>query len=431
MKIMMLEVANFKRLKALRLAPNEKGLTVIGGGNGQGKTSALDALAFLLGGAKFKPSNMKREGSVGDMVLRVETDNGLIIERKGKNATLTVTDSTGTRQGQGLLDALISEISINLPKFHEAKPKDKASMLLQVLGIEDTLVKFDREIKSLYDKRTIVGQEQTRKEKHAEEMPFFDGVPEEPVSAAELIKQQQAILARNGIKQEHRRKYEANKAELKRVNDELKRLAERRNELVAEVTSAETEDFTLESTAELEAQIADFEEMNRKIRANADREAVKSEAAILAENYKSLTDEIEKKRAERTKLLDGAELPLPGLTVEEGELRYNGKGWDCMSGSEQLLIDCAIASRLKPECQFVLLDKGEQFDLESLKVVDRWFEEHDLQGLITRVSTNRDGECSIVIEDGEATTPAGTVVVPKTPKKKPAPKTDEISDDDL
>ena len=145
MKIMMLEVANFKRLKALRLAPNEKGLTVIGGGNGQGKTSALDALAFLLGGAKFKPSNMKREGSVGDMVLRVETDNGLIIERKGKNATLTVTDSTGTRQGQGLLDALISEISINLPKFHEAKPKDKASMLLQVLGIEDTLVKFDRE----------------------------------------------------------------------------------------------------------------------------------------------------------------------------------------------------------------------------------------------------------------------------------------------
>ena len=245
-------------------------------------------------------------------------------------------------------------------------------------------------------------------------------------------------MKRNGLKEEHRRELEANRAErarlVNRVNslrEELSRLDADIDALEKKIEDASGEDFTLESTAELEEQIADFEETNRKIRANADREAVKSEAAILRENYENLTDEIEKKRAERTKLLDGAELPLPGLTVEEGELRYNGKGWDCMSGSEQLLIDCAIASRLKPECQFVLLDKGEQFDLESLKVVDRWFEEHDLQGLITRVSTNRDGECTIVIEDGEATTPAGTVVVPKTPKKKPAPKTDEISDDDL
>ena len=434
MKITCLETANFKRIKALRLEPKDKGLTIIGGGNGQGKTSVLDALAFLLGGAKFKPTNMKREGSVGDMVLRVETDNGLVIERKGKNASLTVTDSTGQRQGQGLLDALVSEIAINLPKFHEAKPKDKASMLLQVLGIEDTLVKFDKEIKSLYDRRTIVGQEQTRKEKHAEEMPYYEDAPAEAVSVKDLVKQQQEILARNGIKEEHRRKFEANNSELERVNAELKRLAERRDALVAEIKSAESEDFTLESTGELEKQIADFEEINRKVRANADREAVKSEAAILADNYTSLTKEIEDKRAERAALLEGAQLPLPGLTVEEGELRYNGKAWDCMSGSEQLLIDCAIASRLNPDCKFVLLDKGEQFDLESLSEVDKWFEEHDLQGLITRISTNRDGECTIVIEDGEATTPAGTVVVPKTAPKTPAPKPsaeNAISDDDL
>ena len=39
-----------------------RGLTVIGGKNGQGKTSILDAIAWALGGAKFEPSMATREG---------------------------------------------------------------------------------------------------------------------------------------------------------------------------------------------------------------------------------------------------------------------------------------------------------------------------------------------------------------------------------
>ena len=45
-KINKLELENVKRVRAVALEPTENGLTVIGGRNGQGKTSVLDAIAM-------------------------------------------------------------------------------------------------------------------------------------------------------------------------------------------------------------------------------------------------------------------------------------------------------------------------------------------------------------------------------------------------
>ena len=88
--------------------------------------------------------------------------------------------------------------------------------------------------------------------------------------------------------------------------------------------------------------------------------------------------------------------------MEDGELTYKGKPWDCMSGSDQLKVSTAIVRALKPDCGFVLLDKLEQMDLDTLRecgmdVVSA------LQGIATRVSTG--GECSIIIEDGYSEVP--------------------------
>ena len=61
-KINTLELENIKRIKAVTLTPSENGLTVIGGRNGQGKTSVLDSIAWALGGEKYRPSNAQRDG---------------------------------------------------------------------------------------------------------------------------------------------------------------------------------------------------------------------------------------------------------------------------------------------------------------------------------------------------------------------------------
>ena len=74
------------------------------------------------------------------------------------------------------------------------------------------------------------------------------------------------------------------------------------------------------------------------------------------------------------KLLDSADMPLPGLSVQDGELTYNGQKWDCMSGAEQLQVATAIVRKLKPDCGFVLMDKLEQMDSETLAAFGKWLE---------------------------------------------------------
>ena len=138
-KITTLEIENVKRVKAVALTPAQNGLTVIGGKNGQGKTSVLDAIAWALGGEKFRPSSAEREGSVIPPHLRVELSSGVIVERKGKNSALTVIDPNGKKAGQQLLNDFISAFALDLPKLLEAGNKETAEILLKVLGVGDRL----------------------------------------------------------------------------------------------------------------------------------------------------------------------------------------------------------------------------------------------------------------------------------------------------
>ena len=170
-----------------------------------------------------------------------------------------------------------------------------------------------------------------------------------------------------------------------------------------------------ESTAELEENIRSVDEINRKVRANLDKEKAEEEAAQYADQYGVLTDKIEAVRRDRKKLLDSADLPLEGLSVADGELLYNGHKWDCMSGSDQLRVSTAIIRRLNPECGFVLLDKLEQMDTETLREFGEWLESEGLQAIATRVSTG--DECSVIIEDGYSHNPE-TPAITSQPQRK-------------
>lgn len=399
-KINNLEIENVKRVRAVKLQPSENGLTIIGGDNGQGKTSVLDAIAWALGGDKFKPSAPVRDGSVVPPFLHVELSNGLIVERKGNNSSLKVIDKDGNKGGQQLLNEFVEALALNLPKFMQATPKEKADTLLKIIGVGDRLYTLEAEEQRLYNTRTGIGQIADQKAKYAKEMPVYTGVPKEPVSAAELIRQQQDILARNGENQRKREqadRYERELAFARAAFDDAKARLEQA-EADAATARKSAENLIDENTAELEANIADIEQINVKVRANLDRERAEIEADGYKKQYDDLTEQIENIRQERRDLLNGAELPLEGLSVEHGELTYNGFKWDNMSGSEQLKVAAAIVRKLNPNCGFVLVDKLEQMDAKTLSEFGAWLEQEGLQVIATRVSTG--GECSIIIEDG-------------------------------
>lgn len=407
-----LEIENVKRVKAVKLEPSATGLTIVGGNNNQGKTSVLDAIAWALGGNKFKPSQAKREGSTIPPSLKITLSNGLIVERSGKNSTLKVIDPSGNKAGQNLLDSFVEELAINLPKFMEQTSKEKAKTLLQIIGVGPQLAELEMQEKAKYDERHAIGVIADQKEKFAKEQPYYPDAPKELVSIAELIQQQQAILAKNGENARKRQNldviendYNFTLANVQRLEKELEEARAKEQALAQDLDIARKDVSVLvdESTQEIEDSIANIEQINLKVRANFDKDKAEEDAKGYREQYKELDNVIADIRKQKTDLLTNADLPLPGLSVDDGELLYLGQRWDNMSGSQQLQVATAIVRKLKPECGFVLIDKLEQMDQLTLQEFGTWLEQEGLQAIATRVSTG--GECSVIIEDGYSVEP--------------------------
>lgn len=414
MKINKLEIENVKRVKAVKIEPTANGLTVIGGKNKQGKTSVLDSIAWALGGEKYRPSEAQRTGSVIPPSLKIVMDNGLIVERKGKNSDLKVIDPDGNKSGQQLLNEFVEQLALDLPKFMQSTSKEKANTLLQIIGVGDKLFELEKQENEFYNRRRTIGQIADQKKKFAKEMVYYPDAPKEPVSASELIRQQQDILARNGENQRKRDnalslhvernrladKVNSLKEEIERYQQELERYQKQLIKVDMDMTTAykTSEQLQDESTEELENNIANIETINRKVRTNLDKDKAETDALDYDSQYNTLTTQIDNIRQSKTDLLNKADLPLPGLSVVDGELTYNGFKWDNMSGSDQLKVSTAIVRGLNPKCGFILLDKLEQMDLDTLKEFGEWLEQEGLQAIATRVSTG--DECSIIIEDG-------------------------------
>ncbi|MGG1878247.1 AAA family ATPase, partial [Paenibacillus cisolokensis] len=229
-KINKLEIENVKRVKAVKIEPTASGLTIVGGNNRQGKTSVLDAIAWGLGGNKYRPSQAEREGSAVPPYLHIVLSNGLIVERKGKNSDLKVIDPNGQKGGQQLLDSFVEELAIDLPKFMNATSKEKANILLRIIGVGNKLHELEVKEKELYNQRHTIGQIADQKAKFAKEQPYYPDAPKEPISASELIRQQQEILARNGENQRKRQRV----AEIQAAHASQKREVERLKSLLDE-----------------------------------------------------------------------------------------------------------------------------------------------------------------------------------------------------
>ncbi|OFF73222.1 chromosome segregation protein SMC [Listeria monocytogenes] len=406
-KINQLEIENVKRVKAVKIEPNANGLTIVGGNNNQGKTSVLDAIAWALGGNKYRPSQYEREGSMTPPHLSLKLSNGLIVERKGKNSDLKVIDPNGEKGGQQLLNSFVEELAIDLPRFMEANNKEKAQTLLQIIGVQEQLFELERQESEVYNNRLMIGQIADQKIKYAKEQTYYSDAPKELVSVSTLIQQQQHILAQNGENKRKRDQIQQFKLEadaeihdIARLEGQLNELKEKHLQTIRDLEIAETstEDLQDQSTDELEKNIADVEEINRKVRANLDKDKAESDAADYRQQYDTKTTELNEIRKKKADLLENAGLPLPGLSVADGELIFNGKKWDNMSGSDQLRVSTAIVRKLKPDCGFILLDKLEQMDNKTLEEFGAWLEQEGLQAIATRVSTGE--ECSIIIEDG-------------------------------
>jgi DNA repair ATPase RecN len=411
-----LEVDDVKRVRAVRMTPGAKGLTVIGGNNAQGKSSVIDAIMAALLGDKYRPSDPVRQGADKGEV-RVTLSNGIAVERKftAAGSYLKVTDGEGKKAGQTLLNGLLAELALNLGKFLRDDPRAKAKTLLQVIGVD--LQPFEERLRVLEQDRLLKGREKDKAKGHAESLPYHDGLGVEPMDGAGMVRQMEQALQHNAKVRQVREEaemlvYKRDKA-AQRVDEMRKALAAAESELEeltdrAKLAADSAAKAAPVDTSTLKVQLEEIDAHNAKVRDNAGREAAFAQAEAFGEEYRAIQGEIDRVRAELKALLDAHPLPLDGLEIADGELRYQARAWDCMSGAERLRVATAVCHLVNPRCGFVLLDGLEQMDVPTLQEFGVWLEARGLQAIGTRVSTG--GECSLVIEDGMGTLEAGEAV---------------------
>ncbi len=420
-KILSLKAENVKKIEAVEISFNAAGLTTIGGGNGQGKTSALDSIIWALGGDRYKPSNYLHDGAE-KVNIRIPLSNGVVVERTGKNGTLKVSGGDGK---QSLLDTFYGALTLDMPKFMSATETEKTKLLLQAFpDLASRLQKLDEKIKDLYDQRTIIGRDQLQKQKYADELTCHEDAPEMPLSGSEMAERLKAALGVNAKNDEIRRNALRYKSQLDRKNEDCERAekrieelqalldgaVEQKKELVLQASTAKAEYLEATSkalglvdsdTSEIEAEMEQIDSINAKVRDNQNKLHAQEAAVKLGEDYKVISAEIEELRQKRIDLLHESSLPLEGLGIdEEGRLVFKGNRWDCMATSEQYRVAVALSASLKPTCKFVLLDRLEALDRKELASFDAWLKELGLQGIATRVSEG--SECHVIIENGRS-----------------------------
>lgn len=406
-KIIELQTENFKRIKAVEIQFRQKGLTVIGGKNAQGKTSVLDSIMFTVGGKKYMPDNVNRKESMSNAYQKVVFDNGIVAERKGKNHDLYVTDTKGMKAGQTLLDSFVSSFALDIAKFMNGDDKAKAKTLLSIIGLDDKLAEMDKEEKTLEQERLFIGRDLKTVTGALAKMEHYEDVPEQPVDTSALLEAQHTAIETN--------KYnESRRSELKRFNEQFEHMVERKKELTKQLEAltdsmadlsdriiVESEAVALLKDVDITGiseQIESAAEINAKIAANARYAEMEQQVNDCRNKYNDYDTKIKNLRDSRIALLEGAEMPLNGLTIEDGRLLFKGQPWGNMSGAEQLIVATSIVRKINPECGFVLLDKLEQLDEDTLSEFNTWLETVDLQAIGTRVSTG--AECTVIIEDG-------------------------------
>ena len=416
MNITSLEINNVKRIKALTIHPDGS-TVVIGGKNGQGKTSVLDSIVYALAGASKHCAQPVRQGEdKGRIVCTLE--NGLTVTRTFTAAggtALAVTNGDGAKypSPQSILDALVGRLSFDPLEFSRMDPKRQLETLKAMVGLDFT--SEDQKRKTLYDERTQANRDAKNIRARVEAMPHHPDAPAEEVSASDLLtelKRRQEVNA--AIRQAHKdvdaikdrmSKGETAIADLDRKIAELQAQREKAvafmEQLSAGLKTATgiAASATEEDEAEVTAQIDDIQAVNKRVAANAQRAAIESEAVELEARSANLTtqlDQIDKAKAEA---LAATTFPVPGLSFDEAGVVFNGVPFSQASDAEKIRVSVSMGLAMNPQLKVILIRDGSLLDDDSLALIAAMAAEADAQVWIERVG--RGDECSVVIEDGQ------------------------------
>lgn len=462
MQVIKYEAHNVLGVKDIKFDLAGRHLFLVGGANGQGKSSALTALIMALAGKSGMtdyPEIALRKGQKKGKVTIELTGDADLMESKSITVELSlrqkasgaiveefrVLDSAGEEapEPRKLLQRLFTLRAFDPLAFERMKPKEKATLVQEMLGLD--LSKFDKEYQKVFAERTDLGRDGKKLAAQLEAAPQHKDAPKEEVKVVDLMFELDKLAEENRSRSNMEKLVDDLKfrqtdlaedgeiilkeiAALQQKMKEKQAELEKTKEQIAVASKAEKEarqnveklrDRTHEMAA-VKEKIAKADATNRKVRENQAYERLEAEVKQSRGDYQRLTDRLKEIQEERAEAVAKAEWPIKGMELNEDGLLMNGLPFEQASTSQRIMASVAVGMALNPKLRLLVCQHGSDLDNDTLDALAKAVEEHDFQLLIELVTRSKEDEerCAVVIADGE-------VVGAKT-----VPDMDESSDMD-
>jgi DNA repair exonuclease SbcCD ATPase subunit len=251
-----MRVENVKRIRLVDVTFDQP-LTLIGGDNGQGKSSFLDSYMFCLGGRASIQMDPIHHGAQSGSIT-CDFGDGENVRMTVKRTIQRVGDSDWTTEidvevpghvtpskVQEFLGKLAGEMSFDPMAFDKLKSPDQFDILQKFVSGFDFKANA-KSAKEAYDARTIVNRDQKREQSSADSITTGPIPPCQPIDEAALV----TALREAGEKNTDRATRAANreKATLK-ISELRKSAADLPNKIQLALELVTATHFTIESAA--------------------------------------------------------------------------------------------------------------------------------------------------------------------------------------
>lgn len=428
MRIIELKASNVMGLSACDITPDGH-LNVIGGKNGAGKSSLLNAICAALAGKGGMPSEpLKRGEKKGEIVVKIDRPDGAITVRRKLSAdgktSLVIEGEGGARfqKPQAMLDELVGAVGFDPAGFLRLDPKKQAEQLRELVGLD--LSDLDGQRQQLYEQRTDANREVKRLEGQAAGNPVNPDLPDSETSVSELVDRLNQAQRHNlEVSKAHAAVRQTEQKIAESVSDAshcIRRIEQLRQELAgaeAELKAAEADQQRLEALRDqqkidadslqeidcdpIHQQINGAEAANAAVRANRQAKDIAAGLAERKAEADQLTDRIGDIDEQKRERLAAADWPIDGLGFDDGTVTYNGLPFSQASSAEQLRVSLAMGMAANPSLRVLMIRDGSLMDDDTMQVVREMAEQHDFQVWIERVSSTGEG-CSIIVTEGVA-----------------------------
>jgi DNA repair exonuclease SbcCD ATPase subunit len=372
--------------------------TVIGGDNGQGKSSAVNAILWALAGRDGAVAQPVRVGADGCEVQVILLDGGLEVEitkkqKEGGSATLTVKrDGVTIQRPQEALSAMLGAIAFDPLDFAKMAPANQIETLLKAFKSDVDLVALDKAYSDLEAQRLDVGRDKKKADGHAASIVVPADAPDELVDITAAVNALQKAQADNA---QHGR----TTAAITETEAKIAALAEELAKARAYLTSlcGDLEMLTVVDVAPLNERVKNAEALNEGYRAKVAKANAEAEAARFDADWKAFDADMKANREQRAEAVRSLGVPIDGFGLDERGVTVNGVTSDGWSTAEAIKFGMAIFAAAERDLPLVWIKDGSLLDGKSRAVVEELAATHDVQVFIEVVGAE-DG--AIVFTDG-------------------------------